>query len=112
MGEVRTMPKSLTLICALLLSSVMALPQSQPTGGANSGGSTNSNNGGGQTTNPGTGQPGTGNVPGTGAGQGTGGDITTTPKATKKKKSRRHKDKNPKTNSSCANPDMKGGNPK
>jgi hypothetical protein len=52
----------------------------------------NANSGGGQTSSPGTGQPGTGNVPGTGAGQGTGGDITTTPKTTSKtKKAKSHK---------------------
>jgi hypothetical protein len=67
-------------ICALFLCGVLAAAQA--TG----------NNGGGQTSSPGSGQPGTGNVPGTGAGQGTGGDITTTPKTTsKKKKATSHK---------------------
>jgi len=85
-----------------------ALALAQSSGNSNSTPSNSSNPGGGQTSSPGTGQPGTGNVPGTGTGQGTGGDITTTPKVTRKKhKSSRKKDRNPKTGASCANPDAK-----
>jgi hypothetical protein len=90
------MRKILKFAFLLLFSGALAVAQSS--------------GGNGSSSNPGTGQPGTGNVPGTGTGQGTGGDITTTPKATKKKhKASRHKDRNPKTGASCANPDMKRG---
>jgi hypothetical protein len=78
------MRKILKFAFLLLFSGALAVAQSSGGNGSSSNTGSNSNNGGGQTSNPGTGQPGTGNVPGTGTGQGTGGDITTTPKATKK----------------------------
>lgn len=74
------MTKLLGFIGAVVLCGTLVVAQS------------NANTGGGQTSSPGTGQPGTGNVPGTGAGQGTGSDITTTPKTTgKAKNSKNHK---------------------
>ena len=98
----------LRFVSLMIFCGVLALAQSSGNSANNSTGNTNSNNGGGQTSSPGSGQPGTGNIPGTGTGQGTGGDITTTPKATRKKhKSSRKKDRNPKTGASCANPDRK-----
>jgi len=105
------MPKSLTLICALLLSGAMAMSQSQPTGSANNSGNTNSNNGGGQTSNPGTGQPGTGNVPCTGAGQGSGAEIYPKPRSAKKRHHHKRQ-KNQKTGSSSGAAETKGSNPK
>src|SRR3954452_12176750 len=101
-GGLISMKKLSGLICMLVLCGTLAAAQA------------NGNNGGGQTSNPGTGQPGTGNVPGTGAGQGTGGDISTTPKTTgKKKKGASHKSgKKKKQSSSSPNNGSSGSTPK
>jgi hypothetical protein len=70
-----SMRKFWRLICTIVLGSTLASAQAT------------SNSGGGQTSNPGTGQPGTGNVPGTGSGQGSGAEIP----ATAQSKNKSHK---------------------
>lgn len=60
------MRKFLILVCPIVLGNALAFSQAT------------SNAGGGQTSSPGTGQPGTGCVPGTGAGQGSGAEVPAT----------------------------------
>ena len=88
--EKKTMRKFWTLICTIVLVSTLALSQAT------------SNSGGGQTSNPATGQPGTGNVPGTGTGQGSGAEIPATAQSktkSHKKSTHKHHKKNATTKS-------------
>jgi hypothetical protein len=79
-SEENSMRRFWTLICTVVLGSTLAFAQAT------------SNSGGGQTSNPGTGQPGTGNVPGTGTGQGSGAEIPATAQSkTKSHKKSTHK---------------------
>jgi hypothetical protein len=78
--EENSMQKFWIVICTVVLGSSLAFAQAM------------NNSGGGQTSNPGTGQPGTGNVPGTGSGQGSGAEIPATAQSkTKSHKKSTHK---------------------